>query len=79
MERTIKAKFKKGVIEPLERLRLEEGEELNVTISTLPKVKDVLKALKNTAGGWKDLIDAEELKGKIHKERLITTRPEPKL
>lgn len=79
MEKTIKAKFKKGVIEPLERLMLEEGEELNVTISTLPKVKDVLKALKNTAGGWEDLIDAEELKRKIHKERLITTRPEPKL
>ena len=79
MEKTIKAKFKKGVIEPLERLKLEEGEELNVTISTLPKVKDVLKALKNTAGGWKDLIDAEELKRKIYKERLITTRPEPKL
>ncbi len=79
MEKTIKAKFKKGVIEPLEKLRLEEGEELNVTISTLPKVKDVLKALKNTAGGWRNLVDAEELKRKIHEERLITTRPEPKL
>lgn len=31
------------------------------------------------AGGWKDLIDAEELKRNIYADRLISTRPDVKL
>ena len=36
-------------------------------------------ALKATAGAWKGLIDAEELKRNIYEDRLIDTRPAPKL
>jgi hypothetical protein len=36
-------------------------------------------ALKATAGAWKDLIDAEALKRNIYEDRLIDTRPVPKL
>jgi hypothetical protein len=35
--------------------------------------------LRASAGGWKGLIDAEELKRNIYADRLISTRPEPKL
>jgi hypothetical protein len=35
--------------------------------------------LERSAGGWKGLIDAEELKGNIYANRLISTRPEPRL
>mgnify|MGYP003390247153 FL=1 len=35
--------------------------------------------LKTTAGTWKDLIGAEELKRNIYADRLISTRPEVKL
>ena len=35
--------------------------------------------LERSAGGWKGLIDAEELKRNIYADRMISTRPEPRL
>lgn len=79
MERKIRARFSKGVIKPLEKLELKEGEEVNVTISTTPEIEDTLEALKATAGSWKGTHDPEELKRNIYSDRLIKSRPEPKL
>jgi len=78
MGKTIRAKFSNGIIEPLEKLELTEGEEITVTIehSNLIELEDTFKA---SAGGWKGLIDAEELKKNIYADRLISTRPEVKL
>ncbi|MBI3989953.1 MAG: DUF104 domain-containing protein [candidate division NC10 bacterium] len=81
MIRTIKAKFSKGVFEPLEPEVAEmvrEGEEVFITIST-SSMALAGDPLKETAGGWKDLIDAEGLKRNIYADRLIATRPEVKL
>jgi predicted DNA-binding antitoxin AbrB/MazE fold protein len=36
MAKTIKARYRRGVIEPLEKLDIEEGKELTVTISDSP-------------------------------------------
>jgi predicted DNA-binding antitoxin AbrB/MazE fold protein len=77
--KTIRARFSRGKIEPLEKIDLEEGKEITVTIINVPGApikKDILEA---TAGGWKGLIDAEELKRNIYNDRLISTRPEVKL
>ncbi|MDN3514658.1 MAG: antitoxin family protein [Candidatus Brocadia sp.] len=83
MARTIRARFSHGVIKPLEKLEFLEGEEFTVTIHEIHekprKRKTFRDALKATAGGWKDLIDAEELKKNIYADRLISTRPEVKL
>ena len=69
MATTIKARFSRGVIEPLEKVEIPEGEEITVTIEG----RDPLDA---TFGGWKGLIDAEALKRNIYEDRLIATRPE---
>ena len=75
MEKTIKARFSKGIIEPLEDLTIEEGKELIITISETPsEVSKTLESLRNSFGGWKGLIDAEELKNSIYNDRLINTR-----
>ena len=67
MEKTIRARFSKGVIEPLENLTIEEGKELIVTIADMPvESAKTLEALKKSFGGWRDLIDAEELKKNIY-------------
>ena len=81
MAKSVKARFSKGMIEPLEKLEFEEGKETIITISEVsyPKVENFLEALKATSGGWKDLIDAEELKWNIYADRLVSTRPEIKL
>ncbi len=80
MEKTIKAKFSKGVIRPLEVLNVEEGKELMITISEVPsEPSKTLDALRKSFGGWKGLIDSEELKRNIYADRLINTRMAPKL
>lgn len=44
-----------------------------------PKGWGMIEALRASAGGWKGLIDAEELQRNLYADRLINTRPEPKL
>jgi predicted DNA-binding antitoxin AbrB/MazE fold protein len=78
MAGTIQARFANGVLEPLERLDVPEGEVLTITIIRLP-VKVRGNGLERSAGGWKGLIDAEEIKRNIYADRLIATRPEPRL
>jgi predicted DNA-binding antitoxin AbrB/MazE fold protein len=78
MAGTIRARFANGVLEPLERLDVPEGEVLTITIIRLP-VNEGGGGLERSAGGWKGLIDAEELKRNIYADRLISTRPEPHL
>jgi predicted DNA-binding antitoxin AbrB/MazE fold protein len=76
MAGTIRARFANGVLEPLERLDVPEGEVLTITIIRLPAAEKP-GGLERSAGGWKGLIDAEELKRNIYADRMISTRPEP--
>jgi predicted DNA-binding antitoxin AbrB/MazE fold protein len=78
MGTTIRARFSHGVLEPLEQLNVPEGEVVTITIIRLPTTATG-SGLERSAGGWKDLIDAEELKRNIYADRLISTRPEPRL
>jgi predicted DNA-binding antitoxin AbrB/MazE fold protein len=81
MVRTIRAKFSRGVFEPLEPAAAEmvrEGEEVLITISTEPAVL-AGDPIRDTAGGWKDLVDADALKQNIYADRLVTTRPDVSL
>ena len=79
MAKEIRVRFSKGKIEPLEEVDLEEGEEVRVIIPDRAKAKRVIAALRATAGAWKGTHDPEELKRNIYADRLISTRPEPKL
>jgi len=80
MAKEFRARFSHGVLEPLETVDLKEGEEVQVIVVERPmKGQGMIEALRASAGGWKGLIDAEELKRNIYADRLISTRPEPKL
>jgi len=76
--KTIKAKFSKGVIKPFEKIDLAEGKEIIVTIIDIP-CRSKEGAFKRAAGAWKGTIDAEKLISNIYKDRLLSTREEPKL
>jgi predicted DNA-binding antitoxin AbrB/MazE fold protein len=52
--RTIRAKFSNEVIEPLEKLDLEEGDEIKVTIIDLPKPSGKKDGLKGQLGVERD-------------------------
>jgi predicted DNA-binding antitoxin AbrB/MazE fold protein len=82
MGKIIRARFSNGVIKPLEKIDIREGEEIAISILESPIMsgkKSFLEALKKTAGGWKDLIDCDELKRNIYNDRLVATRPEVRL
>ena len=79
MSKEFRARFSEGVLKPLDIVDLKEGEEVRVIITERPKGKGMREALRASAGGWKGLVDADELKRNIYADRLISTRPEPKL
>ena len=62
MLRTIRARFTDGALKPLERLDLEEGAEVTVSIGDDPPSDKSIQALRATAGAWKGKHDPEELK-----------------
>ena len=75
---TIRAHVKGGVLEPLEKTDLPEGKEVIVTVIGVSQGPDD-DAFLRSAGSWKGLVDTERLIRDIYEDRLISTRPEPKL
>lgn len=75
---TIRARVLRGRLEPLEPIALPEGKEVTITIIDFPAEPSV-EASRASAGGWKGLVDADALIRNIYEDRLISTRPEPRL
>jgi predicted DNA-binding antitoxin AbrB/MazE fold protein len=78
MSSTIRAKVKHGILEPLEKVDLPEGEEVVITILGSPSTPD-FDAFRRSAGGWKGTLNVESLIRNIYADRLVSTRPEPRL
>lgn len=78
MSKTIRVRIRRGVLEPLEKVDLPEGKEVTVTILEVPSSEDD-EAFRKAAGSWKGLVDADTLIRNIYADRLLSTRPEPKL
>ena len=70
---TIRARFKNGIIEPLENVELKDGEEIVLTIVRQTEIREGQDAFKESRGGWKGLIDCEKLKKDIYESRSIHT------
>ena len=79
MSTNVKARFSNGVLTPLEPLDLEEGEEVMVSIEEARSPEQSLHALKVAAGAWKGTHDPDELLRNIYSDRLVSSRPEPKI
>lgn len=76
MVKTIKAKFSHGTFTPIEPPPPElvhEGDEVLLAVSPITPVSGSI--VGETAGSWKGLLDADELKRNIYSDRLVTTRP----
>jgi len=75
---TVRARVKRGNLELLESIELPEGKEVTVTILDLPGKADA-ETFDRSAGGWRNTINAEKLIERIYSDRLIATRPKPRL
>ena len=78
MGETIRVRIRGGMLEPLEKVDLPEGQEIMITILDVPTDRD-FEAFRRAAGGWKGTIDAEVLIRNIYADRLVSTKPEPRL
>jgi len=78
MSRTIRARVKQGLLEPLEAIDIPDGTEVTVTIVDVPSAED-FEAFRRAAGSWKGTLDADELLRNIYADRRIAARPEPRL
>lgn len=70
MAKTVRAKYSKGIIEPLEPLWIEEGRELVVTIEE-EMIPSALQRFEQAAGSWAGLIAEEEFLNDIYKARML--------
>ena len=78
MGHTIRARVRCGMLELLQKVDLPEGKEVTVTILDVPSPDD-REAFRRAAGKWKGHVDAAALIKHIYADRLISTRPEPRL
>jgi len=78
MGKTIRARFSKGKIEPLEQVDIADGKEITVIIMDIPSTRKK-NAFEKSAGAWKGTIDAKKLIENIYADRLVPTRVEPRL
>src|SRR5438105_3948266 len=78
MSNTLRARVKCGMLELLEKIDPPEGTEVMVTILPAPSSAD-REAFRRAAGGWKNTVDTEALIQNIYADRLISTRPAPRL
>lgn len=76
--RHFRARYSKGVLEPLEAIDLEEGKEVAVSIRK-PSPKHDPEAMRAGAGGWIGQHDPEELKRMIYESRITGSREPPNL
>jgi len=78
MAGTVRARVGRGVLELLEKVDIPEGKEVSVTILETPAARSS-DGIKRSVGAWKGLVDAEKLIENIYADRLIATRPVPRL
>lgn len=81
MLKTIKARYRNGLIEPLEKIDLTDGAEITVTLEEIsPSLSDEERRERflSSAGSWKGIVD-EEFLDEIYRQRNLHTRPEVKL
>ncbi len=78
--RSIRDRYSKGVLEPLEELDLEEGAEVSVSIKEAPSPKRDPEAMRAGAGGWVGQHDdPDELIRMIYESRITGSREPPDL
>ena len=78
MIESVKARYSRGVIVPMEALDIEEGADLSITIDIRPPLSDEerIELTKSAAGSWKGSGDPAEMKRMLYEARLRGSRPQ---
>jgi len=78
---TVEALAKEALLNylQLQSSQLKSNSSINQNDKVLSQLETEKDPLDATFGGWKELVDCEELKKNIYAERQISSRPEVKL
>jgi hypothetical protein len=74
MVKQVKVRYRRGVLELLEPLEIEEGAELTVMLSTPEATPTAANPTTATAGAWASLLDREVFEQELYANRLLQTR-----
>ena len=75
--RSIRARYSKGVFEPLDALDIADDSEVLLTVDDRRAAKRDPEAMRAGAGGWVGQHDPEELKRVLYEARLTGTSEPP--
>jgi predicted DNA-binding antitoxin AbrB/MazE fold protein len=78
--KTIRARYRNGIIEPLEEIDLADGAEIDITVDIRPSMSREGREERflSSAGRWRDIVD-EDFLNEIYEQRKRRTRPEAEL
>jgi predicted DNA-binding antitoxin AbrB/MazE fold protein len=74
MDNEIRARFSGGKIELLEKVDLEEGDEILITVRKAASPIPAKDAFQRAAGAWKGLVDTDALLKDFKDSRKINAR-----
>ena len=77
MAKKLRAKFANGVLKPLDKLDLEEGAEVTVSIDDEPELtaEERIEILKSVAGAWEGNSEYwERTKEMLYESRITSSR-----
>lgn len=77
--RSVRARYSKGVFEPLDDVDLAEDQEVLLTVEDKPSPKRDPEAMRAGAGGWIGQHDPDELIRMLYEARITGSREPPDL
>ena len=77
MVQQLKATYASGVFKPATPVDLDEGATVTISVTEETHPKTEFKNLEASAGGWKDLLDCDQLIEDIYKSRITNSRSQP--
>ena len=74
MVQQLKATYSNGVFKPATPVDLDDGAQVVIEVSEESHTRNEFPGLEASAGGWKDIVDCEQLINDIYQSRSTESR-----
>ena len=74
MVQQLKATYSDGVFKPATPVDLDDGAKVVIEVSEESHASNEFAGLESSAGGWKDIVDCEQLINDIYESRSADSR-----
>ncbi len=74
MVQQLKATYSNGVFKPATPVDLDDGAQVVIEVSEESHASNEFPGLEASAGGWKDIVDCEQLINDIYQSRSTESR-----